>query len=143
MGKKPPAKPQSGARRRAPPPAAVPAPRKRKASWPYALGMLVAWGIIFGAIFFSHFLSGLPDGRNLLVTGPSRDVTILDDRGRLVARRGLTQGGTVKVADLPSYVPNAFIAVEDRRFREHLGLDPIGMARAEIENLMAGHIVQG
>ena len=49
----------------------------------------------------------------------------------------------VKVADLPAYVPNAFIAIEDRRFREHFGIDPIGMARAGIANMMAGHVVQG
>ena len=35
----------------------------------------------------------------------------------LIARRGLTQGAMVKVEDLPDYVPNAFIAIEDRRFR--------------------------
>ena len=40
-------------------------------------------------------------------------------------------------------MPNAFIAIEDRRFREHFGLDPIGMARAAFENMMAGHVVQG
>ena len=105
--------------------------------------MLVAWGAIFGAIFWSHFLSQLPDVKNLLANGPSRDVTILDDHGRMIARRGLTQGAMVKAQDLPSYVPNAFIAIEDRRFRSHFGLDPIGMARAGITNMMAGHVVQG
>ena len=49
----------------------------------------------------------------------------------------------VKVEDLPDYVPNAFIAIEDRRFREHFGLDPIGMTRAALQNMMAGHVVQG
>src|SRR3569833_1168415 len=78
-----------------------------------------------------------------MVAGPSRDGTILDDHGRLIARRGLTQGAMVQVADLPDYVPNAFIAIEDRRFREHFGLDPIGMARAGLRNLVAGHVVQG
>ena len=105
--------------------------------------MLVIWGAIFGAIFYSHFLSNLPDVKNLRATGRSRDVTILDDRGRLIARRGLTQGAVVKAENLPDYVPNAFIAIEDRRFRDHFGLDPVGMARAGITNMMAGHVVQG
>jgi penicillin-binding protein 1A len=105
--------------------------------------MLAAWCAIFGAIFYSNFLSNLPDVKNLLTAGPSRDVTILDDRGRLIARRGLTQGQMVEIEKLPAYVPNAFIAIEDRRFREHFGLDPIGMARAGISNMMAGHVVQG
>jgi penicillin-binding protein 1A len=116
---------------------------KRRATWPYVLVMLAAWGLIFGAIFFSRFLSGLPDVRNLMVAGPSQDITILDDRGRLIARRGLTQGQMVRAEELPSYIPNAFIAIEDRRFRSHFGIDPIGLARAAFQNMLNGHVVQG
>ncbi len=118
-------------------------PERRKRIWPYVLVMLVVWGVIFGAVFWSHFLSDLPDVHNLMAAAPARDVTILDDRGQLVARRGLTQGAMVQVESLPAYVPNAFIAIEDRRFREHFGIDPIGMLRAAYENMMAGHVVQG
>jgi penicillin-binding protein 1A len=121
----------------------APRPRRRGAAWPYVLVMLGCWGLIFGGIFFSHFLSALPDVNRLLLVPPSQDVTILDDHGRLIARRGLTQGAMVKVEDLPSYVPDAFIAIEDRRFREHPGIDPIGLMRAAGENIMAGHVVQG
>jgi penicillin-binding protein 1A len=105
--------------------------------------MLVGWGVIFGGIFFSRFLSGLPDVGNLMVAGPSQDITILDDHGRLIARRGLTQGQMVRAEDLPDYVPNAFIAIEDRRFRSHFGIDPIGLARAAFQNMLTGHVVQG
>ena len=140
----PPGKPQRkrarGPRDDAPPP---PPPPKRKAAWPFVLVMLIGWGAIFGAIYLFAFPVQLPDVKNLLAAGPSRDVTILDDHGRLIARRGLTQGAVVRAQDLPCYVPNAFIAIEDRRFREHFGLDPIGMARAGITNMMAGHVVQG
>ena len=118
-------------------------PPRRKRIWPFALMMLLIWGVIFGAILWSHFLSDLPDVRNLLVAPSSRDITIMDDRGRMIARRGLTQGATVNVENLPSYVPNAFIAIEDRRFRSHFGIDPVGMGRAGVENMMAGHVVQG
>ncbi|HEX4272755.1 MAG TPA: PBP1A family penicillin-binding protein [Rhizomicrobium sp.] len=124
--------------RSAPPPKPKP-----KAIWPYVLLMLGAWGVIFGGLFFSHFLSSLPDVRNLMITGPSQDVTILDDHGRLIARRGLTQGVMIRAEDLPAYVPNAFIAIEDRRFRSHIGIDPIGLARAAFENMINGHVVQG
>jgi penicillin-binding protein 1A len=122
---------------------APPPKRKHRATWPYVLVMLAAWGVIFAAIFFSHFVSTLPDVRNLMVAGPSQDMTILDDRGRLIARRGLTQGAMVRVEDLPAYVPNAFIAIEDRRFRSHFGIDPIGLARAAFQNMLNGHVVQG
>jgi penicillin-binding protein 1A len=49
----------------------------------------------------------------------------------------------VRAEDLPGYVPGAFIAIEDRRFRSHFGIDPIGMARAAFQNAMTGHVVQG
>ncbi len=116
---------------------------RTRATWPYVLMMLGAWGVIFGGLFFSHFLSSLPDVRNLMISGPSQDVTILDDHGRLIARRGLTQGAMVRAEDLPDYVPGAFIAIEDRRFRSHFGIDPIGLGRAAVQNAMAGHVVQG
>src|SRR5476649_1585074 len=133
MGKKP-AKPAASGPPKNPP---------RRATWPYVLMMLGAWGVIFGGLFFSHFLSSLPDVRSLMISGPSQDVTILDDRGRLIARRGLTQGQMVRAEDLPEYVPGAFIAIEDRRFRSHFGIDPIGLSRAAFQNAMTGHVVQG
>src|SRR5689334_1271025 len=120
-----------------------PEPPPKRRVWPYALLMLLVWGVMFGAIVWSHFISDLPDVRNLTATAAPRDVTILDDHGRLVARRGLTQGATVDAAKLPAYVPNAFIAIEDRRFRHHFGIDPIGLGRASLRNMMAGHVVQG
>jgi penicillin-binding protein 1A len=150
---KPPGRATSAPKRRAPNPTSRPAhgdftpppppPPRRRATWPYVLVMLAAWGLIFGGLFFSHFLSSLPDVRNLMVTGPSQDITILDDRGRQIARRGLTQGVMVRAEDLPDFVPNAFIAIEDRRFRHHLGIDPIGLGRAAFQNMSAGHVVQG
>src|SRR5579862_7525412 len=123
----------------APPP---PKPRPKRA-WPYVLFLLIAWGTIFGAVFFSRFVSGLPDVNTLLAHEPSKDITLLDDKGRMIARRGLTQGSMIPVEQLPHYLPDAFIAIEDRRFRDHVGVDPIGMGRAAVENMSAGHVVQG
>jgi penicillin-binding protein 1A len=120
-----------------------PPPPKRRHSWPYAVILVLAWGGIFGAIYFSHLLSGLPDVSTLLVGGQSRSVTIYDVRDRLIDVRGLTQGEMVDAAELPTYVSNAFIAIEDRRFRSHLGIDIIGLTRAAYENMQRGHVVQG
>ena len=119
-----------------------PRPR-RKVVWPYAVVLVLAWGTIFGGIFFSRFLSDLPDVGSLLTNGPSHDVTILDDKGRLIARRGLTKSVMVDVSTLPAYVPDAFIAIEDRRFHDHIGIDLFGLVRAARENMMVGHVVQG
>lgn len=124
------------------PPIPLP-PKKRQRAWPYALALLAAWGTIFGAVFLSRFLSELPDVHGLVPSGPTRDVALLDDKGRLIARRGLTQSGAISIAALPPYVPNAFIAIEDRRFRDHFGIDPFGLIRAAFDDMMAGHVVQG
>ncbi|HWC64340.1 MAG TPA: hypothetical protein VG501_12000, partial [Rhizomicrobium sp.] len=74
---------------------------------PIALLLLAAWALIFAGVFYAHFLSEMPDIKNLMTAPASRDVTILDSHGRLIARRGLTQGQMVRADNLPSYVPNA------------------------------------
>ena len=126
------------------PPQGAPPPKKKpKRSWPAALFLLFCWGAIFGAIYVSRFITQLPDTSGLMNRTPSHDITILDVQGRFIARRGLTQGATINVAALPSYVPNAFIAIEDRRFRSHFGVDPVGLVRAAVTNMAAGHVEQG
>jgi penicillin-binding protein 1A len=70
-------------------------------------------------------------------------MTLLDIKGRAIARRGLTQGTIVNVTMLPTYVGNAFIAVEDRRFRSHFGIDLLGLARALFVDWRAHAFVQG
>ena len=143
---KPPGKPPGRGRAPASFDNDAPSPKpltRRKRSWPYVIIMFAIWGLIFGVVIFSHFISGLPDVRNLMTPAASQDVTLLDDHGRLIARRGLTQGETVAVSDLPDYVVNAFIAIEDRRFRSHFGIDPFGLSRAAIRNMATGRVVQG
>ncbi|HUP44975.1 MAG TPA: PBP1A family penicillin-binding protein [Thermoanaerobaculia bacterium] len=44
---------------------------------------------------------------------------------------------------LPPHVPEAFLAAEDVRFRSHIGIDPIGIARALVRNVRAGAIMEG
>jgi penicillin-binding protein 1A len=118
-------------------------PPKKKRSWPYALAILFAWGLIFGAIGYSRWISTLPDTTDLLARGPSREIVIYDDQHRQIAQRGLTHDPMVDVRHMPDFVANAFIAIEDRRFRYHFGIDPIGTVRAMMQNMSSGHVVQG
>lgn len=57
-------------------------------------------------------------------------VTLLASDGTPIARQGAIVEAPVKVADLPPHVVQAFIAIEDRRFYSHWGIDPRGIARA-------------
>jgi penicillin-binding protein 1B len=49
----------------------------------------------------------------------------------------------VTLSALPDYVPNAFLAAEDSRFRSHIGIDPIGIGRAAVTNVVAGGVTEG
>lgn len=55
--------------------------------------------------------------------------------GDPIARKGPIMAEPVRVADLPPHVINAFLAVEDRRFYSHWGIDPQGIARALWSNM--------
>jgi penicillin-binding protein 1A len=57
-------------------------------------------------------------------------VTLLASDGTPIARSGAIVEAPVKVADLPPHVVEAFLAIEDRRFYSHWGIDPRGIARA-------------
>ncbi len=74
-------------------------------------------------------------------TAPS--ITLLASNGTPIARRGATIGKAVDAAALPPHVTNAFIAIEDRRFRHHWGIDPWGITRAMFRNMAAGGLREG
>ena len=52
-------------------------------------------------------------------------------------------GANVALKDLPPYLPKAFIAIEDRRFYSHYGVDPVGIARAAVANVLHRGVSQG
>ena len=105
--------------------------------------VLAVWGVIFLVVFFAVFARGLPDTSSLYNVQRQPSITYLDRNGVLIATRGTQQAPPADLDSLPDYVPAAFIAIEDRRFYHHPGFDPIGMSRAMVRNLRAGHVVQG
>lgn len=70
-------------------------------------------------------------------------VILLSADGRPIARRGSYKEAPIDVAKLPPHVPGAFIAIEDRRFYRHLGVDPIAILRALRANAEAGGVSEG
>jgi penicillin-binding protein 1A len=101
--------------------------------------------ILFAAIAVGLFLQlsmTLPLGRALQpLADPS--LVIEDSGGRPIARLGGYKEPPVEVEALPAHVGQAFIAIEDRRFYSHPGVDPRGLARAMVVNARAGRLVQG
>ncbi len=94
-------------------------------------------------IMAAGLAAGLPDISRLTDIPRKPVITYLDDRGAVLGVRGGLYGAPVKVKSLPAYVPGAFVAIEDRRFYEHAGVDPIGIARALAADLAHGRIVEG
>jgi penicillin-binding protein 1A len=103
----------------------------------------VIWGFVVVACYVGYCAVDLPDIHQ--VTQPPRrpSVTVQADDGPLFARYGDLVGDHVSLADVPAYVPQAIIAIEDRRFYHHFGIDVWGILRAMMRNAAAGHMVQG
>ncbi|MCI5043478.1 MAG: transglycosylase domain-containing protein [Aquisalinus sp.] len=72
----------------------------------------------------------------------TRSVIFYDTNGDEIGIRGAHRRA-VSLEELPDHTIAAFIAIEDRRFFNHLGVDPIGILRALKSNYEAGHIVEG
>lgn len=114
------------------------APLKRKRRWPlvlYAIGgfilLLVLWLVITAPL--SRALEPLDDAAMLLVSAD----------GQAIARRGAIKEAPVEVAKLDPLTPAAFVAIEDRRFYRHWGVDPRGIGRAMVANVRANGVRQG
>src|SRR5258708_7502339 len=65
---------------------------------------------------------------------PNIEIAGID--GSVRAQRGEMAGANVSLKDLPPYLPKAFIAIEDRRFYSHYGVDPIGILRGAVTNVL-------
>src|SRR5690606_19439251 len=68
---------------------------------------------------------------------------IVDVNNQLVAKRGMTGGEAVGLHEMSPFIPQAVIAIEDRRFYSHFGVDPIGLGRAVISNIVDRRVSQG
>ncbi len=70
-------------------------------------------------------------------------IMLAADDGTTIASYGDVYGEPLKVEEMSRFLPQAVIAIEDRRYYSHFGLDPIGIARAMLTNLRAGSLVEG
>jgi penicillin-binding protein 1A len=90
-----------------------------------------------------YYAAKLPPTSEWTVPKRPATVRILADNGELITTRGDKSGEALTLDEMPPYLPEAVIAIEDRRFYSHFGIDPIGLVRAAITNYDAGGVVQG
>ncbi len=107
------------------------------------IGALFYWSAVAGLWFLIAIVAvvvwvgvRLPPIQSLEIPKRPPTVQINDREGSTLATRGDMGGAAVALDDLPRYVPQAFIAIEDRRFYQHYGIDPFGIVRAVVANLL-------
>ncbi|WP_334538468.1 transglycosylase domain-containing protein [Bradyrhizobium sp. AZCC 2230] len=126
------------------------AKRRSKSSFSAGLGRLVYWGAVlslWGVIAVIGVViwvgAHLPPIQSLEIPKRPPTIQIVGMDGSLLAQRGEMAGANVSLKDLPPYLPKAFIAIEDRRFYSHFGIDPIGILRALVTNVLHRGVSQG
>jgi len=108
------------------------------------------WGVVaalwcviagIGALFWVGY--HLPPIQSLEIPKRPPSIQILGLDGRVLATRGEMGGAAVPLKEMPPYLPKAFVAIEDRRFFFHYGVDPVGLARAAVANVLHRGVAQG
>ncbi|WP_426426432.1 transglycosylase domain-containing protein [Bradyrhizobium genosp. A] len=126
------------------------AKRRSKSSIGAGLGRLVYWGAVLslwgviavvGVVIWAG--AHLPPIQSLEIPKRPPTIQIVGMDGSLLAQRGEMAGANVSLKDLPPYLPKAFIAIEDRRFYSHFGIDPVGILRALVTNVLHRGVSQG
>ncbi|WDR07197.1 PBP1A family penicillin-binding protein [Devosia rhodophyticola] len=101
------------------------------------------WAGIAVAGIIVYYGAQLPASNTWAVPDRPPNIRILAADGQLISNRGKTGGEAASLHELPAYVPAAVLAIEDRRFYDHFGIDPIGIARALVNNVAEGRITGG
>src|SRR5215831_14446514 len=112
----------------------------RFAYWSLVVGL---WLGIAGVGVVAWVGAHLPPIQSLEIPKRPPSIQIVDMQGRALARRGDLAGAPVPLKEMPSYVAKAFVAIEDRRYYEHYGVDPLGIGRAVFANIAHRGVAQG
>lgn len=121
-------------------------PKKRTlvARLAYGSAVFGVWGAIMGILLIAYLSLDMPDLENLPPAG-SRDTAVVVKaiNGATLVRRGPIYGDWVSYEETPRALVNAFVAIEDRSFFEHGGIDGKGLLRAVWSNVRAGGVRAG
>ncbi len=114
------------------------------------LGRLIYWCIvlgIWGAIgvggIVMYYGARMPSASSWSIPERPPNLKVVSVEGTVIANRGATGGEALALEDMSPFIPQAVIAIEDRRFYSHFGVDPLGLARAVVTNIVSGRTVQG
>lgn len=108
--------------------------------WCIVLGI---WGVIGVAGVVIYFASQMPSASSWEVPARAPNIKIVAVDGTVIANRGATGGEALSIDEMSPYLPEAIVAIEDKRFYSHFGVDFIGVGRAFVTNILLGHKAQG
>jgi len=99
-------------------------------------------GIVLGLVL-AWYATELPQITEDAEFERKTSIIVKDRRGAVLTRYGEVIGNSVTVEDVPPHLVQAVMAIEDRRFYHHFGIDVLGIARAMVVNIQRGRFVQG
>jgi penicillin-binding protein 1A len=108
--------------------------------WGFIASVWLALAAIVLVLWYSR---DIPHPESALDAVRRPSLTLQDRAGRTIATFGDVVGDPLRLKQFSPALPAAVVAVEDHRFWQHFGLDPIGMLRAAVVNIAAGRVVQG
>ena len=95
------------------------------------IGLIVV--LVAGTAAVAYYASKLPSVTSWAVPDRPPNIQVLANDGTVIANRGDTGGANVTLEQLPPYLYQAVVAIEDRRFYGHLGVDPIRLGRVFLD----------
>lgn len=113
--------------------------------WGYKVLALAIAGVFLldYSLYATCGLRGCPDPARLVAYQPGGASVLIDRNGKKFADLAPVQRETVKLTALPDHVSSAFVAIEDKRFYDHNGVDWVRVFGAAFRNIMSGEIDQG
>lgn len=117
--------------------------KKSRGSLSTKLLSVSIFGLVFCFFVVLFFMHDMPDLDKLESKGRRASIVFESYDGKTIATYGDLFRNVVSINTLPKYVANAVIAIEDRRFYKHCGVDFIGIIRAMYTNVVHRKIVQG
>lgn len=114
--------------------------------WVLSLGLAAFLvGSLSLTVALAWFSRDLPDPNTLLDREIPQSTKIYDRSGAVLLYEihGEENRTLIKIQDIPAYVPQATVAMEDKRFYTHSGIDWKGLIRAVVVNVVKGKRIQG
>ncbi|MEO0032330.1 MAG: hypothetical protein RIS94_2088 [Pseudomonadota bacterium] len=113
---------------------------RRVIVWSGAFALLAAVGVTAAVLITARSLPGYD---RLKSSQAGQTIVVRANDGSEIVTLGPSYGRWIPISHIPRVMQDAMISVEDRRFREHWGVDPIGIARSLYVRVQSGHWRQG